>query len=91
MDKRSSAGVDAGMAHIGGRIVLKEHQIALLQVANRRDLRPFTDGGEARRAIAAGAHTAGAEREIDEAGAVEPLSRAFFRLGVGLAEHRAGD
>ena len=91
MDKSATPRINSGVAHAIRRIVFEEQEIALLQVSNRCNLRPFADGGEPRRAVAADAYPACAEAKVDKTGAVEPLGRAFFRPGVGSAEHRAGD
>ncbi len=84
MDELAAAGIDSRMAHIGRRIVFKENQVAFLQIAGRGNLRPLADRGEPGSAVPACAYAAGAQAEVDEAGAVEPLAGLSSDQAYGL-------
>ena len=91
VDEPAAADIDSRMAHAIGCIIFEEHKITFLQIAGRGDLRPFTHGREASRAVAARADAAGAQTEVDKTGAVKPLGGALFRPGIRFSEHRGRD
>ena len=87
MYKRTAAAVDTRMTYAVGRIVFKEEQIALLQIADRRNITPGTHGGEAGSAVAARADAAGAKAEVHKPRAVEALGGTFLAPDVRITEH----
>ena len=91
MDKSTTAHIDAGMTDIGRGVIFKEHQIALLQIAGGCYFRPFTNRGKAGGTIATHANTAGAEAEVDQAGAVESRIRTLFGPGIWFSHHSGCD